>query len=640
MEIILAKSAGFCYGVRRAVNAVYNELEISNVTTLGSIIHNKIVTDDLNKKGAKIIEDLSQYDSGKLIIRSHGVPKKIIDEINEKKIPYLDCTCMDVKKIHKIVEEQSENGFDIIVLGNGNHPEVEGIMGWCKSEVVAILDENDETIKKLDTTKKYYVVAQTTFNTEIFEKVVKKLEECKINFTLNNTICRATEIRQKEAIEIAKRVDVMIVIGDKKSSNSNKLFELCKKNCKKTYFIESINDLQLKFISNSGNIGITAGASTPQAIIKEAILFMSEQFEQSFEEMLRESEETTLRRGATVTGTVIKVVGNEVFVNVNYKSDGIIPYGEFSKDPSVDPNNEVKPGDEIDVYVLTLNDGDGNVRLSRKRVEDQKSFYELESVFENKGTVKGKVTKTVNGGLMTNINGMEIFVPASQISASFVRDLKQFVGQELDFNIIEFNKAKGKVVAGRKDLAAVEDAKKKEEIYARVVEGAVVDGIVRRVVDYGAFIDIGGIDGLVHISELAWNRVSKVSDIVSVNDNVKVQVLEVNQEKGKIALSLKAVTQNPWDLVAEKYPVGTTIEGKVVRVVDFGAFVDIEPGIDALLHISQISNDHTEKVEDALKVGQNVTAEVIELDLDNKKISISIKKLLKPVETETEVEAE
>ncbi len=638
MNIIVAKSAGFCYGVRKAVNEVYNQLNENQVVTLGSIIHNKIVTEDLSKKGANIIENLDDYEKGTLIIRSHGVSKDIIDEIENRNIPYKDCTCRDVKKIHDLVKSKSQEGYDIIIIGNENHPEVQGIIGWSLTDVTVITDENDCKINKVDSEKKYFLVAQTTYNIQSFNKTVEKLKKYIKNIEINNTICPATTVRQKEAIEIAKEVDVMIVIGDKKSSNSNKLFELCKKNCEKSYFIESISDLQLKFISNSGNIGITAGASTPQAIIKEAILFMSEQFEQSFEEMLREQEETTLRPRATVTGTVIKVVGEEVFVNVNYKSDGIIPYGEFSKDPAVKPANEVKPGDEIDVYVLTLNDGEGNVKLSRKRVEDLKSFYELETVFENKEVVEGKVVRAVNGGLIANIRGVDVFVPASQISATFVRDLKQFIGQELNFNIIEFNKMKNKVVAGRKELAAAEDAKKKEEIYAKITEGTTVEGTVRRVVDYGAFVDIGGIDGLVHISELAWNRVSKVTDVVNVNDKVTVQILEVNKEKGKIALSLKAVTPNPWDLVAEKYPVGSTIEGKVVRIVDFGAFVDIEPGIDALLHISQISNEHTEKVEDALKVGETVKAEVIELDLNNKKISISVKKLNAP-EAEESVEA-
>ncbi len=630
MEIIVAKSAGFCYGVRRAINAVYDELSENKVTTLGSIIHNKTVTNDLNEKGAKIINEVDNYYEGTLIIRTHGVAENVIDEINKKNIYYKDCTCPDVKKIHNIVKEKSNEGFTIIVVGDKEHPEVQGIVGWCNNSAVVIKDETDEVINKLEKNINYFVVVQTTYNSKMLEKVIEKLNERQLTINLKNTICRATEVRQKEAVEISKKVATMIVIGDKNSSNSNKLYQLCKKNCKNTYFIESITDLQLKFICNNGNIGITAGASTPQAIIKEAILFMSEQLEQSFEEMLKQQEETTLRPRATVTGTVIKVVGDEVFVNVNYKSDGIIPYGEFSKDPEVKPADVVKPGDEIDVYVLTLNDGEGNVKLSRKRVEDLKSFYELEAVYENKEVVSGKVLRTVNGGLIAKINDVDVFVPASQISATFVRDLKQFVDKELSFNIIEFNKAKGKVVAGRKELAIAEETARKEEIYARVVEGAVIEGTVRRVVDYGAFVDIGGIDGLVHISELAWNRVSKVTDIVNVNDKVEVKVLEVNKEKGKIALSLKAVTTNPWDLVAEKYPVGSVIEGTVVRIVDFGAFVDIEPGIDALLHISQISNEHTEKVEDVLTVGQAIKAEVIELDLNSKKISISSKKLSTP----------
>ncbi len=632
-DVMIAKSAGFCYGVRKAVDTVFNELDKNNVTTLGPIIHNKIVTNEMNEKGAEIINTVNEYKNGKLIIRSHGVSKKIIDEIESKNINYIDCTCRDVKKIHDIVQEQSEKGYNIIILGNETHPEIEGIMGWAKTPVTVIKNENDEKIKTLSQGVKYYLVAQTTYNTCSFNKTIEVIKSNNIDVVCENTICPATEIRQKEAIAISKNVDYMLIIGDKQSSNTNKLYELCKNNCINTYFIENISDLQLKYKLFSGRIGITAGASTPKAIIKEAILFMCENNEQSFEELLRQSEETTLRRGTTVTGTVIKVVGEEVFVNVKYKSDGIIPYGEFSKNPEIKPANEVKPGDEIDVFVLTLNDGEGNVKLSRKRVEDQKALFEFEELHNTQEIVKGKVVRVVKGGLIASIRGMEIFVPASQISSSFVRDLNQFVDQEFDFQIIEFNKSKGKVVAGRKEIAAKEEASKKAEIFGKIKEGTKIEGIVRRVVDYGAFVDIGGIDGLVHISELAWSRVNKVTDVVNVNDTVEVVVLEVNEEKSKIALSLKAVKENPWSVVETKYPVGAEVTGKVVRIVEFGAFVEIEPGIDALLHISQISNEHTEKVEDALTIGQEIKAEVIELDLNSKKISISSKKVNKSSET-------
>lgn len=642
MEIIVGKSAGFCYGVERAVNTVYKESQEHNICTLGPIIHNDIVIKDLEKRNVKVIENIEDFQGDKLIIRSHGVPKRTVEELEKNKIKYIDCTCLDVKKIHKIVKKSSSMNKKIIIIGNFRHPEVVGIKGWSTTEVIVIESNNDENILKLKKKEKYVIVVQTTYNKDNLKKIINKIEERSIDFILENTICRATIDRQEEVVEIAKKVDHMIILGGKKSSNTNKLYILAKKNCKNTYFIETIKKLSLSFVKKNAIIGVMAGASTPKAIIKEAIIIMNEELndEMSFEEMLEKSLENRIKNGDIVTGTVLRIVGEEVFVNVKHKSDGIIPYGEFASDTSIKASESVKVGDDIEVFVLTLNDGDGNVLLSKKRIEEHRSFLELEKIYDDKEIVMGRVLEVIKGGLMALIRDNKIFVPASQISASFTKDLHSFVGKELEFHIIEFNKTKRKVVAGRKEIAQKEMVSKRAEIFAKIDVNSRLKGVVRRIVDYGAFVDIGGIDGLIHISELAWCRVRKVTDIVNVDDEVEVVVIDIDKEKGKVALSLKGITENPWNDAVSKFKVGNNITGKVVRIVDFGAFVEIEPGVDALLHISQISHNHTDSVASVLKVAQEIEAQVIDLDLENKKISISMKILEEAPEEEITPEEE
>ena len=623
MEIILAKSAGFCFGVKLAVDCVYEKSKQEKIYTYGPIIHNKNVVKDLEKQGVEILENLDRDIDGKVIIRSHGVPPSVYNILKEKEIEYIDCTCPFVKKIHKIVSEKYSEGNEIIIVGNKEHPEIIGINGFCNNTGIIVNSIEEFNELELNREKQYILVSQTTFDTTKFfllMQIVEKIE----NITVFNTICSATNDRQKEAIEIAQNVDYMIVLGDTLSSNTQKLFEISKKYCKNTFLCERIQDLQLNIFSNNVKIGITAGASTPPAIIKEAINKMSEMGNKSFEEMLNESFKT-LHSGSVVKGTVIRVTENEVFVDLKHKSDGIIEKSEFSNELNIDLKSQVKVGDEIEVYVIKLNDGDGNVVLSRKRLEANKGFNELEEAYNNKQIVKGKIIDVIKGGLVANINNIRVFVPSSQISNKFVQDLSSFKGKEFDFNIIEFNKAKRRIIAGRRELVQASEDAAKAKIYDNFKAGAKVQGTVSRIVDFGAFVDLGGVDGLIHISELSWGRIKKVTDVLKEGDSVNATILEIDQAKNKISLSLKDASQNPWVLAKDKFNIGDIIEGKVVRIVDFGAFVEIEPGIDALVHISQISQKHIAKVEEALTIGQIIKAKITEIDTDNKKISLSIK---------------
>lgn len=642
-NIRVAESAGFCFGVKRAIEMAYEAIGVEpKLYSYGQLIHNKTVTDDLASKGLEIVENLDGLTEGTLLIRSHGVGKALYDEAEAKGLKILDGTCPFVKKIHNIVHEKLANGMGIIIVGDGTHPEVIGINGWCENTAVILEDEEAAKTKEIPEKDRYAVVVQTTFRQAKFDKILEILQDRGVNIEIHNTICSATEKRQTEAEELSKTVDKMIVIGGKNSSNTQKLVEICAKNCGNTVHIETICDLVLNNFGKDDKIGITAGASTPPAIIKEVVVTMSEALENAvqnlggseeatFEQMLEESL-VTLHTGDVVKGTVIQVVNEEVSVNLGFKSDGIIARGEFSSDPTVIPSKTVQPGDEIEVFVVRVNDGDGNVMLSRKRIEAQKGIEEIEAAYNEKAVVTGTVTSVVKGGLIAVVNGVNVFIPSSQVSNRFIEDLSVFNGQELEFNIIEVDRVKRRFIGGRKALVEQEIAAKRAALFETIQAGSRVNGTVSRLTDFGAFVDLGGVDGLIHISEMSWGRISNPKEVLKEGQEVEVFVLDVDKEKGKISLSLKDADKNPWKLAAEKYAVGSIVEGKVVRMVPFGVFVELEPGVDGLVHISQIANKHVVKPEDELKVGEVINVKVLEVNPEQKKISLSKRQADAPVE--------
>ena len=642
-NIRVAESAGFCFGVKRAIEMAYEAIGVEpKLYSYVQLIHNKTVTDDLASKGLEIVENLDGLTEGTLLIRSHGVGKALYDEAEAKGLKILDGTCPFVKKIHNIVHEKLANGMGIIIVGDGTHPEVIGINGWCENTAVILEDEEAAKTKEIPEKDRYAVVVQTTFRQAKFDKILEILQDRGVNMEIHNTICSATEKRQTEAEELSKTVDKMIVIGGKNSSNTQKLVEICAKNCGNTVHIETICDLVLNNFGKDDKIGITAGASTPPAIIKEVVVTMSEALENAvqnlggseeatFEQMLEESL-VTLHTGDVVKGTVIQVVNEEVSVNLGFKSDGIIARGEFSSDPTVIPSKTVQPGDEIEVFVVRVNDGDGNVMLSRKRIEAQKGIEEIEAAYNEKAVVTGTVTSVVKGGLIAVVNGVNVFIPSSQVSNRFIEDLSVFNGQELEFNIIEVDRVKRRFIGGRKALVEQEIAAKRAALFETIQAGSRVNGTVSRLTDFGAFVDLGGVDGLIHISEMSWGRISNPKEVLKEGQEVEVFVLDVDKEKGKISLSLKDADKNPWKLAAEKYAVGSIVEGKVVRMVPFGAFVELEPGVDGLVHISQIANKHVVKPEDELKVGEVINVKVLEVNPEQKKISLSKRQADAPVE--------
>ena len=635
MKIILAKSAGFCPGVRRAVDMVYEQTKekegIEPVYTYGPIIHNDEVVKDLEQKGVKVIHSLDELDhlvKGTVIIRSHGVSRHTCETIEAKGFHIVDATCPFVKRIHNTVEEQGKEGRDIIIIGNPDHPEVQGIRGWCltPSTVIQTVDEAVSFSQQND--KKLCIISQTTFNYIKFKELVEIL--CKKGYDINciNSICNATAVRQEEARTIASKADAMIVIGDKNSSNTQKLYEISKKECENTYYIQTLVDLDLTAFESIRNVGITAGASTPNNIIEEVHTAMSEM---SFEQLL-EASLKTIRNGEVVEGTVIDVKEDEIILNIGYKADGIITRNEYSNTANLDLTTVVNVGDTMQAKVLKVNDGEGQVLLTYKRLLAEKGNKRLEDAYNNKEVLTAKVVNVLDGGLSVVVEEARVFIPASLVSDTYEKNLAKYEGQEISFVITEFNPRKRRIIGDRKQLLLAEKAQKQKELFERINVGDVVEGKVKNVTDFGAFIDLGGADGLLHISEMSWGRVENPKKLLKVGDDITVLIKDIQGEK--IALSLKFADQNPWLTAAEKYAVGNVVEGKVARMTDFGAFVELEPGVDALLHVSQISREHVEKPADVLKVGETITAKVVDFNEEDRKISLSIKAMEMPVKEE------
>ena len=634
-NVILAKTAGFCFGVRRAVDMAYGIAGRDKVYTYGPIIHNETVVEDLEAKGVKVvhsIEEAAGLAGGTMIIRSHGASKEEIDLLKQMGFDIVDATCPFVKKIHHIVEEYSEQGYGIIIIGSADHPEVQAISGWCKEPPVIIESEEEAREFKTDPDKKLCLVSQTTFNYNKFQLLVEIISKKGYDIRCLNTICNATEERQSEAREIAGRVDAMIVIGGRQSSNTQKLYDICKNECKNTYYIQTLVDLDLKTFGSIGNVGITAGASTPNNIIEEVHTNMSEMGnEQSFEQML-EASLKTIRTGEVVEGTVIDVKEDEIILNIGYKADGIITRNEYSNTSNLDLRTVVNVGDTMQAKVLKVNDGEGQVLLTYKRLLAERGNKRIEEAYNNKEVLTAKVANVLEGGLSVVVEEARVFIPASLVSDTYEKNLSKYQDQEISFVITEFNPRKRRIIGDRKQLILAEKAQKQKELFEKINIGDTVEGRVKNVTDFGAFIDLGGADGLLHISEMSWGRVENPKKVLKVGDTLKVLIKDIQGEK--IALSLKFPETNPWLTAADKYAVGNVVEGKVARMTDFGAFVELEPGVDALLHVSQISRDHVDKPSDVLSYGQTITAKVVDFNEESQKISLSMKALDTKEETE------
>ena len=633
-RIIVAKTAGFCFGVDNAVKLAFRTVNENpdNTFTLGEVIHNRQVLERLESKGVRIIREPGELKGNEhVVIRAHGIGENVYKELADRNAVIHDATCPYVKRIHNLVRQKYAEGCTIIIVGDRNHPEVIGVNGWCENSAYVVSSiEEVEALPDFDNC--VCVFAQTTMKPEKYDEIYDFIKK-KFAITMKfDTICSATEKRQREAREISGTVDMMIVIGGSNSSNTQKLYEICSENCPLTYKIETVAELPPLDIKNINTIGITAGASTPDWVIKEVIETMEENMnrqetEMSFKEAFEESEVNSLRAGEIVKGRIIGYNTSEVFVDLGYKADGTISMEEFLDDPNFDPVKDLKEGDEILVYITKVNDGEGNVSLSKKRVDLIRGIEEIEEAFNEKKPLEAVVKEVVNGGVVASYKGIRVFIPASQVSDHFVKDLNEFLNKKIKFEILEMSKNKRRVVGSCKNVLEREKARKLEEFWNNVEVGKEYTGTVKSLTDFGAFVDLGGVDGLIHLSELSWKKISKPSEVLKVGQKVTVKILGFDREKQKVSLGYKKPEDNPWYNIEKKYSVGDVVEGKIMRLVPFGAFVELEEGVEGLVHISQISNVHLGKPDEVLSVGQVVKMKVLEVNPELKKISLSIREV-------------
>ena len=649
--IRVADSAGFCFGVQRAVDAVNELLEQGRrVCTLGPIIHNPQMVESLAKRGVEIVEkpEDSPHDAT-LVIRSHGVPQSVYDDIEKQGLSVHDATCPFVAKIHRIVSEAV--GAFVLIAGDEGHPEVIGIRGHCPgaSFVFSSEEELENFIHsgKLSSEESVVLVSQTTFEINIWKKCAEIVKKHYTNAVIFDTICNATAKRQKEAVALSQQSDVMVIVGGRQSSNTSKLRDVCCPYCQ-TVSVETAAELQAEDFAGASVIGITAGASTPADIIKEVLSTMSEIVnnsevqenvaaeaveqvksfdEMSFEEALEASLQS-LTTDERVRGIVVAIAPNEVQVEViGRKQTGYIPVEELSA-AGTNPADLVKIGDELELLIMRTNDQEGTIMLSKKRIDAKKGWDTIVAAGESGEVLEGIVTDVIKGGILVASHGVKVFVPASRASVSRMEDLTPLLKQTVRFKVIEINHARRRALGSVRDVAKEELKEKKDAFFAQAEVGQKYTGVVKSMTSYGAFVDLGGVDGMVHISELSWNHIKHPSEVVAIGDTVEVYIRDLDNEKQKISLGYRRAEDNPFEIFKAKYAVGDVVTAKIVSMTTFGAFAQIMPGVDGLIHISQIANRRIDKPQDALKVGEEVQVKITAVDAENRRISLSIRALL------------
>lgn len=651
----VAKSAGFCFGVQRAVEMVYRLLEEEKrpIETLGPIIHNPQIVSSLEERGVRMIgeEDISEKLLGSVLcLRSHGVEKQCVSRLEELGIDYVDLTCPFVEKIHSIVARADEEGKLIFIIGDERHPEVAGSKSYGRE--VFVFQEELELRAFTQSHPEFrerpgILVAQTTQKKDIWKNCVQFVKNNYTNFLIFDTICYTTSERQEEAMRLSARSDVMLVLGGKNSANTRNLYGLCAKSCPRTYHIECAEELSAISFERDFYVGITAGASTPSIVIEEVVKTMSdlnkeltenteaqeaagasgeelnfaEEFEKSFK---------TLNTGDRVKAVVAAVYPNEIQVDLGTKQAGYVAFSEFTDDPSAKLEDLVKPGDEIDLVVTRVNDVEGMISLSKRRVDAMKSWDDIEEAAGTETVFTGKVNEAVKGGLVVNTKGVRIFIPASQVSGNRNAPLEDMVGKEVRFRILETDRRRRRAIGSIRALVKAERAEAEEKFFETAEVGKKYTGTVKSLTSYGAFVDLGGIDGMIHITELSWSRIKHPSEVVKVGDTVEVIINDIDREKKRISLGYKSLQPNPWDVFVASHKVGDVVNVKVVKMMPFGAFAEILQGVDGLIHISQIADHRIAKPQDVLEVNQQVDVKITDIDLENKKVSLSIRALLEP----------
>ncbi len=639
-EIIRAKNSGFCFGVKQAIEKTEEQVQLNHgrrIFTCGPLIHNQFVIDQLAEQGVGIIHKPVDAEPGDVVIvRSHGETKCFFEQASQRGLEVVDATCPFVKKIHQLVLEANEQGKKILIVGDRNHPEVVGINGWCENKAHIINSSEEAQQVKED---KVFLVCQTTIKRQLLDEIIPVLQKNGVEIEVNNTICGATKERQESCDMLSKSVEAMVIIGGRNSSNTRKLYEISQKNCKNTFFVENIEDLPLKELRKCNKIGVAAGASTPECVIKEVISTMSElntNEKFSMEDFMDEIDASLRlpRTGEVVDGRVHQVTEKEVIVNMGCKKDGILPVEEVTLEEGQKLADLFKEGDEIQAKVIKTDDGDGGILLSKKKLEINEHWNEINEALENKSNITVKVVKQVNGGVIAAYKEVTGFIPLSQLSDKFVENADEFLGQVLEVKVSRVDQKRGRAVFSHKQVLGEARQQKIAAIWEGLNVDDIVEGTVMRFTDYGAFVDLGGIDGLLHISEISWGKLKHPQEVLQIGDKVNVKILSMNEEKGKISLGLKQTVPEPWSVIDDTYAVGQVVAGKVVQIKEYGAFVELEPGLDGLVHISEVAHKRVTNIADELSIGQEVSAKILEIDKDRKRISLSIKATIEAEEVE------
>ena len=643
-EIIIAEHSGFCFGVKRAIEKTEEQLDKEGRALIcGSLIHNKTVTNDIVSRGGIIIHSLDEASEGDtVIVRSHGEGERFYIDAAERGIKLIDATCPFVERIHKLVRKAEKEGHNVVIIGDKDHAEVKGISGWCTHAIIVNSGEEASEITSDD----LFVVCQTTIKKSLLHEVCEAFEKNNKSYHVENTICDATSKRQESTSKVAESSDLILIIGDRSSSNTQKLFSIAKIKSKNVFFIEKIQDLPLQEIEKCNRIGVAAGASTPESLIKEVIATMNEEKIMSMEELLEE-EKYDLdgamrlpRLHEIVNGTVHQVTDKGIIVDMGCKKDGLIPKEEVTLEGDQKLTDLFKAGDEIQAKVIKTDDGEGVITLSRKKLEANANWNEIVEAYDSKEVLTVKVIRQVNGGVIAAYKEVTGFIPLSQLSDKYVEDAEEFIGQEMDVKVSRIDTKRNRAVFSHKIIAQEEKQARLDAIWNTLSEGDIVEGKVMRFTDYGAFVDLGGIDGLLHISEISWGKLRHPQEVLAIGDTVKVKILSMNAEKGKISLGLKQCTPEPWSVIYDNYQVGQIVTGKVVQIKEYGAFVELEPGLDGLVHISEVAHKRVNDISEEISVGQTVDAKILEIDTERKRISLSIKQAKEEEEPEEEAPVE
>lgn len=656
MEIIVAESAGFCFGVQRAVellNKAVDSYPNCEIRTIGPIIHNPQIIAQMEAKGVRIVDNISDLpDNSVAVIRAHGLPKKSYEELRQKTDTIIDTTCPFVAKIHRIVSESAADNHYVLIGGDEKHPEVIGIRGFANPERCSVFKDSEQLVNIANNFSQNSdllvdVVWQTTFSVNEYEKCKKIIKILFKNSIIYDTICNATDLRQKETEKLASICDAFIVIGGKQSSNTNKLYNIAKGACPNTFLIESASEIPINTIKQFNKVGITAGASTPDCVIEEVKETMSEETknvaevsEMTFAQMLEDSFKT-ITTGERVKVVVVGITPTEIKVELGAKQSGFITKDNFSADSTIDLETAVKVGDEFDAIVLRVSDVEGTIALSKKKVDALAGFEKIETAFNNKEVVEGVVTGVNNGGLTVSVYGVRVFVPMSLTGKGRDFDFNTMIKTEVKLNIIEYsaNRGRKKIIGSMKAIASAERKQAQEAFWASAEIGQKLTGVVRSersITNFGVFVDIGGVDGLVHITELSWKKIKHPSEVVKVGDELEVYIKDLDVENKKVSLGYKKDEDNPFKLFLAKYSVDDVVKAKIVNLMPFGAFANIADGVDGLIHISQLSNKHVAKPADVVKVGDEVDVKIIEINEENQKVGLSMRALIEDEEAAVE----